>query len=130
LVWIHRTYTPSAWRRAPKEAINLLWVGSRFIVHPEDEPTFIFGSTLYGTYIIQGKLLVIRINNIKTTMAILLSSWTQHLKSLAGNDEANKNMKAFSDAFAPSTTVAERVAALVERRLTQLSFSRDRTAQS
>ena len=47
-------------------------------------------------------------------MAILLSSWTQHLKSLAGNDEANKNMKAFSDAFAPATTVAERVAALVE----------------
>ncbi len=47
-------------------------------------------------------------------MAILLSSWMQHLKSLAGNDEANKNMKAFSDAFAPATTVAEQVAALVE----------------
>ena len=47
-------------------------------------------------------------------MAILSSSWTQHLKSLAGNEKANKNMKAFSDAFAPSTTVAEQVAALVE----------------
>ena len=62
-VWIHQTYTPSAWRRAPKEAINLLWVGSRFIVRPKDEPAFILGSTLYGTYIIQGELLVIRINN-------------------------------------------------------------------
>ncbi len=38
----------------------------------------------------------------------------QYLKSLAGNDEANKNMKAFSNAFAPATTVAEQVAALVE----------------
>jgi hypothetical protein len=47
-------------------------------------------------------------------MAILSSSWTQHFKSLAGNDEANKNMKAFSDAFAPAMTVAERVAVLVE----------------
>ena len=47
-------------------------------------------------------------------MAILSSSWTQHLKSLAGNDKANKNMKAFSDAFAPATTVAKQVAALVE----------------
>jgi hypothetical protein len=47
-------------------------------------------------------------------MAILSNSWTQHLKSRAGNDEANKNMKAFSEEFAPATTVAERVAALVE----------------
>ena len=47
-------------------------------------------------------------------MAILSNSWTQHLKSRAGNDEANKNMKAFSEALAPATTVAERVAALVE----------------
>ncbi len=47
-------------------------------------------------------------------MAILSSSWTQYLKSLAGNDEANKNMKAFSNAFAPATTVAEQVATLVE----------------
>ncbi len=38
----------------------------------------------------------------------------QHLKSLVENDEANKNMKAFSDAFAPAMTVAERVATLVE----------------
>jgi hypothetical protein len=47
-------------------------------------------------------------------MAILSNRWMQHLKSRAGNDEANKNMKAFSEAFSPSTTVAERVAALVE----------------
>ena len=47
-------------------------------------------------------------------MAILSNSWTQHLKSQARNEEANKNMKAFSEAFAPATTVAERVAALVE----------------
>ena len=47
-------------------------------------------------------------------MAILSNSWAQHLKSQAGNEEANKNMKAFSEAFAPATTVAERVAALVE----------------
>ena len=47
-------------------------------------------------------------------MAILSNSWTQHLKSRAGDDEANKNMKAFSEEFAPATTVAERVAALVE----------------
>jgi hypothetical protein len=26
-------------------------------------------------------------------MAILSNSWTQHLKSRAGNDEANNNMK-------------------------------------
>ena len=30
-------------------------------------------------------------------MAILSNSWTQHLKSRAGNDETNKNMKAFSE---------------------------------
>ena len=47
-------------------------------------------------------------------MAILSNSWTQHLKSRAGNEEANKNMKAFSKAFVPATTVAERVAVLVE----------------
>ena len=38
----------------------------------------------------------------------------QHLKSLAGNDENNKNIKAFSEAFVPATTVAEQVATLVE----------------
>ena len=48
-------------------------------------------------------------------MAILSNSWTQHLKSRAGNKETNKNTKAFSKAFAPATTVAERVAALVEK---------------
>jgi hypothetical protein len=47
-------------------------------------------------------------------MAIFLNSWTQHLKSQSGNEEANKNMKAFSEAFAPATTVAERITALVE----------------
>ena len=47
-------------------------------------------------------------------MAILSNSWTQHLKSQAGSEEANKNMKAFSEAFAPATTVAKRVAALVK----------------
>ena len=47
-------------------------------------------------------------------MAILSNSWTQHLKSWVGNKEANKNMKAFSKAFAPATTVAKQVAALVE----------------
>ena len=60
LVWIHQAYTPSAWRRAPREAIDLAWAGSRFIVYPEDEPAFILGSTLYGTYIFQGQLLVTR----------------------------------------------------------------------
>ena len=40
-------------------------------------------------------------------MAILSNSWTQHLKSWVGNKEANKNMKAFSKAFAPATTVAK-----------------------
>jgi hypothetical protein len=70
---------------------------------------------LYGTYIIQGKLLVIRITNeCLTTIAILSNSWMQHLKSLAGNDETNKNIKAFSEAFVPATTVAEQVATLVE----------------
>ena len=63
LAWIHQAYTPSARRRAPREAIDLDWAGSRFIVHPEDEPEFILGSTLYGTYIIQSQLLVIRANN-------------------------------------------------------------------
>ena len=47
-------------------------------------------------------------------MGIFSNSWTQHLKSQSGNEEANKNMKAFSEAFAPVTTVAERIAALVE----------------
>ena len=47
-------------------------------------------------------------------MAILSNSWMQHLKSWVGNKEANKNMKAFSKDFAPATTVAKQVAALVE----------------
>ena len=47
-------------------------------------------------------------------MAILSNSWMQHLKSLVGKNEANKNMKAFSEAFAPAKTVAKRVSVLVE----------------
>ena len=47
-------------------------------------------------------------------MAILSNSWAQHLRSQAGGEEANKNMKAFTEAFAPTTTLAERVTALVE----------------
>jgi hypothetical protein len=47
-------------------------------------------------------------------MAILSNGWAQHFRSIARNDKANKNMKAFSNAFAPTTTLAERVNALVE----------------
>jgi hypothetical protein len=47
-------------------------------------------------------------------MAILSNSWAQELKSLAGNNKANKNMKAFSEALAPTTTVAEPTATLVK----------------
>jgi hypothetical protein len=47
-------------------------------------------------------------------MAIFSNGWAQHFKSVAGNDEANKNMKAFTEAFTPATMLAERVSALVE----------------
>jgi hypothetical protein len=47
-------------------------------------------------------------------MTILRNSWAQHLKNLAGNDDANKNMKAFADALASSTTIRERLNALVK----------------
>jgi hypothetical protein len=38
-------------------------------------------------------------------MAILSNSWAEHLKNLAGSKEANKNMKAFTDALAPSKLI-------------------------
>jgi hypothetical protein len=47
-------------------------------------------------------------------MAILSNGWAQHFRSIAENDEANKNMKAFSDAFALATTLTERVDAHVK----------------
>jgi hypothetical protein len=47
-------------------------------------------------------------------MAILSNGWAQHFRSISGNNKANKSMKAFSDAFAPATTLAERVNALIE----------------
>ncbi len=47
-------------------------------------------------------------------IAILSNGWAQHFRSIIGNDDANKNMKAFTDAFAPATMLAERVNALVE----------------
>jgi hypothetical protein len=46
-------------------------------------------------------------------MAIFSNGWAQHFKSIA-NDEANKNMKAFTQASAPTMTLAKRVNALVE----------------
>ncbi len=47
-------------------------------------------------------------------MAILSNGWAQRFRSIVGNNDANKNMKAFTDAFAPATTLAERVNALVK----------------
>jgi hypothetical protein len=47
-------------------------------------------------------------------MAILSNGWAQHFRSIVGNDDANKNMKAFTDAFAPAMTLAKRVKALVK----------------
>ena len=47
-------------------------------------------------------------------MSILSNSRAQHLKSLAGNNEANKNMMAFTEALAPSATISEQLNALVE----------------
>ncbi len=45
---------------------------------------------------------------------ILSNSWAQHLNSLAGNNEANKNMTAFTEAFAPSMTTSKQLNSLVE----------------
>ncbi len=47
-------------------------------------------------------------------MAIHSNGWAQHFRSIVGNNDANKNMKAFTDTFAPATTLAKRVNALVE----------------
>jgi hypothetical protein len=42
------------------------------------------------------------------------NSWTQHLKSLTGNDKANKNMKAFTEALAASQIISKQIDALIE----------------
>ncbi len=42
-------------------------------------------------------------------MTILSNGWAQHFRSIIENNGANKNMKAFTDAFAPATTLAKRV---------------------
>jgi hypothetical protein len=47
-------------------------------------------------------------------MAILSNSWAEHLKNLGGNEDANKHMKAFTNALTPSKTIPEQVNALVE----------------
>ncbi len=47
-------------------------------------------------------------------MTILSNSWAQHLKSLARNDKANKNMMAFMEALTPSRTISKQINALVE----------------
>jgi hypothetical protein len=47
-------------------------------------------------------------------MAILSNGWAQHFRSIVGNNDANKNMKAFTNAFTPATTLAKRVNALVK----------------
>jgi hypothetical protein len=47
-------------------------------------------------------------------MAILSNGWAQHFRSIVGKNNPNKNMKAFTNAFAPATMLAERVNALVE----------------
>jgi hypothetical protein len=52
--------------------------------------------------------------NQRCKMAILSNGWAQHFRSIVENNDANKNMKAFTDAFAPATTLAERVNALVK----------------
>jgi hypothetical protein len=50
----------------------------------------------------------------KLNMTNLSNSWAQHFKNLAGNDDANKNMKAFTDAYAPSRTISKRLNDLIE----------------
>jgi hypothetical protein len=54
------------------------------------------------------------IDKNKAKMTILSNSWAQHLNSLARNDEANKNMTAFTEALAPSTTTSKWLNLLVE----------------
>jgi hypothetical protein len=38
-------------------------------------------------------------------MAIFSNSWAEYLKNLAGSDNTKKNMKAFTDALAPSKLI-------------------------
>jgi hypothetical protein len=47
-------------------------------------------------------------------MAILSNGWAQHFRSIIRNVDANKNMRAFTNAFAPATTLAKRVNAIVK----------------
>jgi hypothetical protein len=47
-------------------------------------------------------------------MTILSNSWAQHLNSLAGKDEANKNMTTFTEALAPFMTTSKQLNSLVE----------------
>jgi hypothetical protein len=47
-------------------------------------------------------------------MAILSNSWADHLKNLGGDEDANKHMKMFTNALAPSKTIPEQVNALVK----------------
>ncbi len=47
-------------------------------------------------------------------MAILSNSWAEHLKNLRRNEDANKHMKMFTNALAPSKTIPKQVNALVE----------------
>jgi hypothetical protein len=47
-------------------------------------------------------------------MAILSNSWAKHLKNLAGSDDTNKNIKAFTDALAPLKSIPSWIDALVE----------------
>jgi hypothetical protein len=47
-------------------------------------------------------------------MAILSNSWAKHLKNLGGDKDANKHMKAFTNALAPSKTIPKQVNALIK----------------
>jgi hypothetical protein len=47
-------------------------------------------------------------------MTILSNSWAQQLKSFAGNNKANKNIKAFTNVLAPSKTTIKRLNKLVK----------------
>jgi hypothetical protein len=47
-------------------------------------------------------------------MTILSNSWAQQLKNLAGINKANLNMKAFTHALAPTTTLDHRINALTK----------------
>jgi hypothetical protein len=49
------------------------------------------------------------------TMTILSNSWAQHLAGIAGNDDANKNMRAFMETLTPSKITTKQHNALVEK---------------